>query len=237
MDIGFVCWHGWGFDHTFLEPLGEFLLQKFPRSPIIYENRGYFSPSSISAPPSLPLDTRRLWIGIGHSFGFSHLLSSQVHGLVSLNGFTRFCRHEGSTHGTSHRVLHRMLTKFQTAPQAVLRDFYLQCGIHPEDDHPFPDLNEPLLYEDLQELQSLDITAIFLTDNRPVLSLHGQNDILVSSDLWQETMGSKKGMISAVHPQGNHGLGQTNALWCAQQIEQWMKNEFGTIPLQGLNTP
>lgn len=231
MEIGFIFCHGWGFDHTFLKPLGNLLQEKFPESPLIYINRGYFSPSLSAAPPSSPLDSQKLWIGVGHSFGFSHLLSSQVRGLVSLNGFTRFCRHEGSTHGISLRIVERMLTKFQRAPQEVLNDFYLQCGVSPKSSHPFSELNLLLLYEGLKELQSLDMTSKFLEDSRPALSLRGHDDIVVSSDLWQETMGSKKGMTSAVHPQGNHGLGQTNALWCAQQIEQWIQNEFG------LNSP
>lgn len=234
MGIGFLFCHGWGFDHSFFTPLGNHLKDLFPNAPMIYKNRKYFSSSSPhqKEKDSAPLSNDHLWIGIGHSLGFSRLLRTPIQGLISINGFTRFCRHPGTNYGTPLRVLDRMMKKLQLDPTEVLTNFYAQCGVSLENKKILPEtspLNVDLLYQDLKELQSLEITEKFLQDKRPSLSLRGQDDTLVSSGLWEETMGSKIGLYTAIFPHESHMLGQSNALWCAQQIEQWIKNEFSTV--------
>ncbi|MBY0281315.1 MAG: hypothetical protein K2W94_04060 [Alphaproteobacteria bacterium] len=112
MSLGFVFSPGWSFDREFFKPLATYL--KDYQHVYLEDN------------PDL---SKGIWIGIGHSLGFSRLLSLPLQGLVSISGFVRFCAHNPAQTGTPLRVIDRMIEKFEIDPKAVLKDFYKQAAI------------------------------------------------------------------------------------------------------------
>ena len=112
MPVSFVFSSGWSFDREFFKPLTVYLKD--------------YRHVYLEDKPDL---SKGMWIGIGHSFGFSRLLSLPLQGLVSLSGFVRLCAHSPLQTGTPLRIMNRMIAKFKTQPKAVLEDFYKQAAI------------------------------------------------------------------------------------------------------------
>lgn len=222
MALGFIFHHGWGLDKMSLLSLGEELHAAFRGSRCVYVDRGYFGDGSFFSQEELHLE-ERLWIGVGHSLGFSSLFQWPVHHLISINGFTRFCSQpvdNTKKEGTPLRLLDRMIAQFDRDPVQVLKEFYTRSGLsYPKE--PFPFINTQLLLEDLRKLKEIDITKMFLEDLRPCLSLRSDRDVIVTTGLYEETIGLKK---TACHTYsgGGHGLSPEFLSFCVSEIIRWV---------------
>jgi len=204
MSLGFVFSPGWSFGTDFFKPLAKAL-------------SGYRC-VYLEDKPDLSSGT---WIGIGHSLGFSRLLSLPLQGFISLSGFVRFCAHSPSQAGTAIRVMDRMIAKFEIDPKAVLETFYKQAALEKPLTDPFIRFNKGQLLGDLEFMKKMDFTSELRALNAPVLSLAAKDDLIVPFALSQENFES-----SIVLEKGGHGMGYTHADWCANKIKNWIINDL-----------
>lgn len=204
MPLGFVFSSGWSFDREFFKPLTAYLKD--------------YRHVYLEDKPDLSTGT---WIGIGHSFGFSRLLSLPLQGIVSLSGFVRLCAHSPLQTGTPLRVMNRMIAKFKTHPEEVLKVFYKQSSLENPLTDPFISFNKKQLLDDLEFIKKMDFTSELRALNLPILSLAAKDDQIVPFALTQETFES-----SIVLENGGHGIGYTHADWCAKKIKNWIINDL-----------
>lgn len=200
MSLGFLFSPGWSFCPEFFKPLAAALSD--------------YRHVYLEDKPDLSKGT---WIGIGHSLGFSRLLSLPLQGFVSLSGFVRFCAHSPLQVGTSIRVMDRMITKFETDPKMVLKDFYKKCALENPLTDPFIRFNKKQLLDDLKFMKKMDLTSKFRALNVPVLVLAAKDDLIVPFALTKETFDSYIAL-----EKGGHGFGYTHADWCAIKIKSWI---------------
>lgn len=204
MSLGFVFSPGWSLNRDFFRPLSECLKS--------------YSQVYLEDNPNL---SEGVWIGIGHSLGFSRLLSLPLHGLVSLSGFVRFCVHAPSQNGTAIRVIDRMITKFKNHPYEVLKDFHKQAAMENLLTRAPFSFNKSQLLVDLELMKKMDLTSELRGLHVPVLSLATKDDKVVPFALTQETFQS-----SVVLEKGGHAMALTQADWCAKEINNWIVNVF-----------
>lgn len=181
--IGFALCHGWAFDASVMEDVAASLRTCFPQAPIAVFDLGFTGqPSAPSLADATKPDTQ--WIAIGHSYGFAYLMQQPLiwHAAVSLNGFTRFCRHPGQPEGMPVRLLDAMLARLEAEPHATVTEFRQRCGSEPAVTQSLDvSLNVPLLAAHLQQLRDLDVTL----PPCPVLSLSTREDVIVPPALTQ----------------------------------------------------
>ncbi|QDH24857.1 biotin synthase [Neokomagataea tanensis] len=113
--------HGWSYDQHFWDAM----LHQLPEYESHCVDKGYFS-----SPHTPPLPTRP-FLAIGHSAGVLDLLSQPLPncvGLVSFNGFARFCFAPDFTDGVPARVITRMRRQLLQNTEQVVTTFRAQCG-------------------------------------------------------------------------------------------------------------
>lgn len=167
--IGFALCHGWSFDASALAPLQAELERRFPQAACALFDLGF---TGCARTP--PLTPERRWIALGHSYGFSWLMQQPVpwQAVVSINGFTRFCRHPGHLEGTPVRLLDAMRERLVCEPRATVQEFYRRCGAL----EAAPEHFDPLrLHEHLTRLRDLDQTL----PPCPTLAFATQDDAIV----------------------------------------------------------
>lgn len=204
MSLGFVFSPGWSFGRDFFKPLAE-CLKSYPQ--VYLEDK-----------PNLD---KGIWIGIGHSLGFSKLLSLPLQGFISLSGFVRFCAHTPLQYGTPVRVIDRMIAKLETHPKEVLEDFYKKAGMENILTEASISFNKRQLLVDLEFMKRMDLTSGLRALQAPVLSLAAKDDKIVPFALTQETFQS-----SVALKKGGHAMAYIQADWCAKEINNWIVNAF-----------
>ncbi|MBY0462721.1 MAG: alpha/beta hydrolase [Alphaproteobacteria bacterium] len=269
MSLGFVFSPGWSFGPEFFKPLAACLkdyrhvyLQDISKkdtnsylldrhaTPLMTQSNSSLRGAQRRGNPDILEDNQHqpdlskgVWIGIGHSLGFSRLLSLPLQGLVSISGFVRFCAHNPTQTGTALRIMDRMIAKFEIDPKAVLEDFYKKSAYeiheHRRSDvgrtdilknegymenpltDPFIRFNKRQLLDDLEFMKKMDFTSELRAFNAPVLSLAAKDDQIVPFALTKETFES-----SIALEKGGHGMGYTHADWCAKKIKNWITNDL-----------
>ncbi len=181
--IGFALCHGWSFDARCLYTIAASLCARFPQAAIATFDLGFTGRLQAPALHALAQDDTQ-WIALGHSYGFAYLMQQPIpwHGAISVNGFTRFCRHPGKPEGTLLRLLDAMLARLEAEPLATIEDFRQRCGSKQAISQPF-DL--PLLDMHLKQLRGLDLPL----PSCPVLSLSTSSDLIVPPALTHACFG------------------------------------------------
>nr|WP_167671032.1 methyltransferase domain-containing protein [Allopusillimonas ginsengisoli] len=208
--------HGWAFEVDFWQPLRH-ALRGWPQHAI---DLGYFQKGgAITHPAELPAGPL---VMIGHSFGFMHALATapaQVRAWVSINGFSRFSAAPGFDQGVAARLLQRMMTRLQGNPEGVVNEFRHRCGTQKVAHAP----NVDALRRDLQRMQHEDrrqAQAVCMTDT---LILAGDADPIVPVDMTRALFGEENVVWKAG---GGHLLPWDHTLWCAAQIESFLRWRF-----------
>ena len=205
--IKLVFQHGWGFDPTFWQPLTN----ELPDYNCLLWNEGYFGQEDHA------LNKEDTLIGIGHSFGFSKLLTHQHikwDGLVSIGGFTQFDQSDKTT-----IALKNIVKTFKKDPVVVLKSFYKSCSVR---QHPsLKKINTDKLLEDLEHLLILDVSENFQITEIPVIALHAEDDAIVPCS---QSENDFKGHLFIKHSVGAHGLGYNEVSWCAQHIKAFLQS-------------
>lgn len=168
--IGFALCHGWSFDRQCLLPLQSLLSRQFPSSELVAFDMGFTGAAHV---PVLSPD--RKWIAVGHSYGFCYLMQQDVHwhAAISLNGFTRFCRHRREQAGTPVRAVDAMLAGMAENPRDVVTRFHERCGVA---GMATGALDVPALHRHLTQLRDVDMvppacdTLALFTSEDPIVS-------------------------------------------------------------------
>jgi pimeloyl-[acyl-carrier protein] methyl ester esterase len=218
MSIGLVFAHGWGFDSSYFEKLGQY----FADYPQVHWEKGYFT----TAEPYITFPGKGAWIGIGHSFGFHQLLKYPFKGVVSLAGFTRFCIHRKGQEGVPLRILDRMIKAFQHDPQAVLQQFWGKCSFTAYQENSY--INTRALLTDLKAMRELEEEPL---TNIPILSLSSQQDPIVPPSLIQQNFEGHPHLTRVKLPYKHHILGCKDIQACTHHIKNWIQNVHLNCPL------
>ena len=144
--------HGWAYTHLFFEPMLRSIEKKAPdffnstlfacidqvyfakhttEPCLMILNKGQWQAHPLDTLNALVLAHAEVpWTGLGHSLGFAKLLQLSVRWrkLVSVHGFTHFCKSIEKPSGIAPRLLKKMIDKLQTEPAQLVHDFQNQCG-------------------------------------------------------------------------------------------------------------
>ena len=211
MSIKLLFSHGWGFDASFFYKLGKLLID-FPQ---VHLEHCYFSSKPIKFDDTL----QDRWIGIGHSFGLSKLLNYPLHGIISLAGFTKFCRNNDDTSGYSMRILDKMIAATQSNPMGVLKNFYQRCYVNKKIS---TSININHLIRDLKIMSHLNKMDALNQFNIPVLGMIAKDDHIISKGLFMDNFKNTSKFELICFKKGGHGLAFNQPQPCAEVIKQWI---------------
>ncbi|NVJ93641.1 MAG: hypothetical protein HWE34_18390 [Methylocystaceae bacterium] len=172
-DLVFV--HGWGFDASIWKDVCVHL----PYENVHFIDLGFFGQASTDMPQNA--------IYVTHSMGLAWTLqhAKTIEGLISINGFTRFCACEDWVNGVAERMLTRMCRQFEKNPKAVWEEFMKNSG-----------MCDPLLKENadtvallkgLEDLKSWDVRQAYQALDIPKMALSSQNDLIVPEKLSKDS--------------------------------------------------
>lgn len=211
MTVKLVFIHGWGFNKRFWDALSA-LLPDYQQERI---DLGFFGDRNLVK----HTDGKIL---IGHSFGFTHGIRNYKNwrGWIAINSFPRFVPAAAQAGCVPVARLMDMRKKLQTDAKKTLRDFYALIGAKPVEGPP----NLELLLKGLDELREADVSDSLRSPQIPGLALSGANDPLVSPAISEELgqMAHRGGLMR--HEKAGHLLPQTEPLWCARAIDDFLQS-------------
>lgn len=212
MKPALIFCHGWACTAAMFRPLLAALPREFP---LHVMDLGYFG-----EPHELTLASETPVVLLGHSFGFAHLLEEaqrrdwRITAASAISGFLRFPAPAGEI-----RALRRNLVRdgIQT-----VKDFHLRCGLPPQEQQLYMQLEPARLKVDLDRIAACDARL----PDIPVLALHGAGDGIVPA---ARAGFSEYGLTPVVHNDSPHALGIVEAQWCARTIAAFL----ATLPEAG----
>ena len=228
--IRLTCYHGWGFEPEFWNPLRDEFKQRRANVELVSAGSGYRQPSSTGDDScdqnfDAQSNSHSKWIAVGHSLGFARLLSqwplaNPPLGLISINGFTRFCKSGSQSIGTDPRIIRRMNRALQIDANSVLQQFHLRCGISPEDSSKEPtslnrELNLHRLSSDLSLLETINQSNRLAETKIPWLALAGRMDKVVPPELTADCFAASQ---IVWHESAEHLIPINHTEWCADKI-------------------
>lgn len=216
--IAIVLQHGWGFHNKCFEVLARHLQAL---GSVISLDRGYFgNPSSF--PVYQRVDTCTLVVC--HSLGLHYFTPAQLSRidlLVVVSGFAFFHGMNLVDGVFSRKHIRRMRGRLQDDPVQLVREFYRDCSWH-GDEPDFGALNDTLLADDLDILDSSDFSHAALFRDKDILLLHGADDRIVPLSRARELNSRFEGSQLNVVDGAGHGLPFTHAEKCAHCIEAFV---------------
>jgi pimeloyl-[acyl-carrier protein] methyl ester esterase len=197
----FVFVHGWGFHSG----IWADLIARLPGATVTLVDLGF-----VAGGPEGGSDWSEDAIAVGHSLGLMWLLrqaEGRFKGLVSIQGFDRFCPHVPQSRVTA---LKRGLGR---DPGETLQAFWSSCGA--PDFAPPEALNVARLGEGLDWLMHWDAEAAKKRLQCPVLTLASKDDVIVSPAMSEALWGENNILWS---PDGGHVLPLKHPDWCACHV-------------------
>jgi pimeloyl-[acyl-carrier protein] methyl ester esterase len=214
--------HGWGFDARFWDALSVCLPQ-FGQTRI---DLGFFDAGSTALTErvrkaSLSQGKKIL---IGHSLGFACGIrhAQKWGGWIAINGFSCFVKTPSLPGCVTAATLRDTRMRLKAHPGACLQDFYKLIGARPVGGT----LNAERLREGLDELRSTDIEDKIAALDVPALALAGRKDPLVPLEVSEKLGTYAKEGTPVVHNEGGHLLAQTDPVWCAEAIANFVTRNF-----------
>ncbi len=203
-DVVFV--HGWGFDSSIWKDICTHL----PYENIHFVDLGFFGRASIDVPQNA--------IYVTHSMGLAWALqhAKAIEGLISINGFTRFCACEDWSNGVPERMLTRMCRQFKKNPKAVWEEFMKNSGMR--DPHLNGNADKVALLKGLEDLKSWDVRQAYQALDIPKMVLSSQNDLIVPEKLSKDSF---EGNV-IWYKEGTHLLPLSAPQSVAQHILEFM---------------
>lgn len=151
-----AAYHGWGFSKEIWQGLAHYTY-----------DRGYFGKSFWD----IKFSRNSFKVCIAHSLGL-HFIPNEVLQnldlLIIFGGFTSF---------REKRVLKGMQRKLKVDPQAVLKEFYINCGLNDVVD--LGEINTDLLIQDLDFLGCTELDLNILKNIPEIVVFHGDEDKIV----------------------------------------------------------
>lgn len=215
-DYQVIAFHGWAFSGADwkswtnrISNLGNFQLY----------DRGYFNhPREIEVPKS---DDKTILIA--HSFGLHFIeeeLFEQADLLVITGGFLHFHPYAAQYRRRSRLVLREMINNMEVKPEEVLEKFYQNCYA-PQDfnGREIKDINHQLMLDDLQDLQTSQVSVELMKKAGKICILHGSEDRIVPKKKGREiyTQLSEKARYFEINNAG-HALPFTHYQHCLDFI-------------------
>ena len=200
--------HGWGFDAGIWSGITRLLADW----PVLHFDRGYFGAPQTPSPEGPCLV-------VTHSFGTMLALRDpppHCIGILAINGFDRFFAKPGAP-GVHPRILKRMIGQFEKEPEEVLREFRNRCGC----DAPFTLCDGQLLGEDLQQLATMDGTALCAGIELPILSLQSETDPILPQAMRDNVFAGATRLERKTLAGGGHLLPLTEPEACARAIREF----------------
>lgn len=203
-DLVFV--HGWGFDKTFwqdvIAKMGEITCHSL--------DLGFYGKPDVSLPDDA--------VYVTHSMGLCWLLArkTDLKGLVSINGFTKFCAGDDFAEGVNPRVLNRMVRQFSKSPEAVWCDFMKNSGLPQAQFRPTADLEN--LREGLAFLADCDVRDVYAQLSCPTRALVGEVDMIVPHKMSEASFSQD----IICYKGGNHLLPLCQPDWVADQLRDFL---------------
>jgi pimeloyl-[acyl-carrier protein] methyl ester esterase len=208
-----IAYHGWGYDQRCWLPWNDRLagcqiaLSTF--------DRGYFGT------PQTPRFTGdRPRILLTHSYGL-HLCPQgqfqQIDLLIIFSSFIEFHPQDDRAKRRSQRVLRQMIQESQTHPETVLQTFKIRCDDPDiQSSQPIDGLDQSLLTQDLEDLNTCCLTIDTLKPIPQILILHGTADQIVPNHKGQALFESLKSHAHYFEiPDAGHALpfSHTDTCW------------------------
>ncbi|MGE4279825.1 MAG: alpha/beta fold hydrolase [Magnetospirillum sp.] len=198
--------HGWGFDAHFWRPVAD----RLPDFARIFVDLGF------RAEPLRPGANNPILVG--HSMGFAWALAGfpkPWSGAIAVNGFPRFTRAQDFIAGTPPRSLERMISRFETHPQDVAKDFLTRCGVEDPD---VENIRPAPMGEALKWLAECDERATLAQLTCPVMALAGTRDAIIPEAMSRDSFAPQT--LTLVDGAG-HLLPWTHPEWVAGQIRKF----------------
>lgn len=203
-DLVFV--HGWGFDKTFWQNV----IANLEEITCHGLDLGFNGKPDVS----LPEDA----VYVTHSMGLCWLLDRKTDfkGLVSINGFTKFCASDDFVEGVNPRILKRMIRQFTKTPEAVWIDFMKNSGLT---DAVFSrDADVEALKDGLEYLQTCDVREQYNKLTCPTRALIGQEDQIVPEKMSEASFSQD----IICYKGSNHLLPLYQPDWIADQLRDFL---------------
>jgi pimeloyl-[acyl-carrier protein] methyl ester esterase len=211
--VGFIFYHGWGFDRHYWDNLAS-LLKEFQ---CVFYDAGYYkNPSRILN----NLDASTTWIGVGHSIGFAKLLENHgelnLSGIVALQSFRYFLGYNKTLNKVRSAALDEMIAEFAKDPLNVIKKFVDTAGAKVEalektgTDN---DIDFDALQCDLKALK----TEYCIPDGIMHLILASENDPIVTLPLIKDNFSNTQYDVKFLECDG-HSLGYNSAIEVKKHI-------------------
>lgn len=177
--IKIVFVHGWGFDAS----IWDNIITELNGFETIRLDLGFFAQEQTTFNDN---DV----VFVTHSMGLAWVLRNvkpPYKGLVSINGFTKFCQAEDWPEGIAPRMLSRMVRQFDKNPETVWSDFMIKSGM----DNPVypPNANQMSLSKGLKDLGKWDVRDQFALLSCPKLLCCAKGDMIVPEKLSVDSFG------------------------------------------------
>jgi len=205
--------HGWGFTPDFWEPVAV-LLPQYKQSRV---DLGFFGAPRNDLAKLVPDDEPALLVG--HSLGFLWGIeqSRRWTGWVAINGFAHFIDRPGQVGCVPEHILADMRQRLAVHPRKTLAGFYRMIDAAPVNLSP----NAERLAAGLEMLRDIDVMEKLAAMSVPGRVLAGQNDPLVPAAASAAL--AKHASHGISWRDGGHLLPQTEAQWCAEQIDRFAR--------------
>ncbi|WP_417789108.1 alpha/beta fold hydrolase [Terasakiella pusilla] len=203
-DLVFV--HGWGFDKSFWQDVIAHL-QDFTCHSL---DLGFYGK------PDMRLSTEAVYVT--HSMGLCWLLDrkTDLKGLVSVNGFTKFCAADDFVEGVNPRVLKRMIRQFTKTPETVWSDFMKNSGLT---DAVFAaEADVQAMADGLAYLETCDVHNQYSNLTCPKRALVGDADLIVPKKMSEASFAHDL----ICYKGGNHLLPLYQPKWVADQLRDFL---------------
>lgn len=207
--VELVFVHGWGFGPTVWDGVRNHFTD-FQTSCL---DLGFFGE------PNTEIKGQNI-VFVTHSMGLSWLLNNYngpIKGLVSINGFTKFCRGANWPDAIAPIMLRRMIKQFEKDPETVWHDFMVKSG---HDNPLYPKgANEERLLLGLRNLMDGDVREAFISCPCPKLVLASRQDLIVPESLSKSSFGSQLEW----YDQANHLLPLSHASSISARIRSFVE--------------
>ena len=205
--------HGWGLGPGLWQPV----IRALPGWPCLALDLGFFGPAHIQIPPERP------FLAVGHSLGFLWILQhldqivwhKQCLGLLSISGFSRFCRSPDFPNGTDLRIVLRMKQRFPEKAKEVLTEFRQRSGWQGNPGR--SSMDHSTLKQGLEWLQQWDGRAALQKWHGPLYALAAKDDLIVPTTLTTSCFSTD---ILHWQQDGGHLLPLTRHEACAELIKK-----------------
>lgn len=212
LDLEIIAYHGWGLDSSFWKAWKDIL----PQNVLLkVADRGYFLEEKL---PKFSNDSMHKVLFL-HSFGLHWCPKENIDQatcVVIFNGFKEFHPKDTADRKRSVKVLQRMIKQFDEKPKEVLKNFW-ENAFYPDKKKNIPKgkPDTDFLLKDLKRLSTSTFDLIHLKKGKPIISLDGGSDKILTHSRGKEFTESTDG--NAVYhfiKQAGHGMPVTHYKDC-----------------------